>query len=136
LWNGLIGEALIRYGYRDQAAELVSRNMQIVIQALKQGHSFRRYYHAEEGSGSGERNAFTGVAPVSLFIKVLGVRIISPFRIALNGFNPFPWPVTIKYRGLAVLCQQDKTTVVFPDGQTVTVKDPKPQIVSLDMQKI
>jgi hypothetical protein len=136
LWNGLVGEALLRYGYHEQAAELVSRNMQAVIQALKQGHSFRRYYHADEGHGSGERNAFTGVAPISLFLKVLGVRIISPFRVALNGFNPYPWPVTVKYRGLTVLCQQDKTTVVFPDGQTVPIKDPKPQIVSLDMQRI
>ncbi len=135
-WNDLVGEALLRYGYRDLAAELVSRNMQVTVQALKQGRSFRRYYHADEGSGSGERNAFTGVAPISLFIKVLGVRVLSPFRVGLDGFNPFPWPVTIKYRGLTVLCQKDKTTVVFPDGQTVTIEDPKPRIVSLDMQHI
>jgi hypothetical protein len=132
IWNTLIGDGLIQYGYRSEAAELVARNMQATIQALKQDHAFRRYYHADDGHGSGERNAFTGLAPLGLFMKVLGVRIISPLRVALNGRNPFPWPVTIKYRGLTILRQHDKTNVVFPDGQTVTIKDPKPQIVALD----
>ena len=135
IWNTLVGEGLVRYGYRGEAAELVTRNMQAVIQSIKQDHSFRRYYDADDGNGSGERNAFTGLAPLGLFMKVLGVRIISPFRVALSGLNPFPWPVTIKYRGLTVLRQHDKTSVVFPDGQTVTIKDPKPQIVTLDLQK-
>ena len=134
VWNTLIGEGLLHYGYRNEAVELITRNMQTIIETLKQDHAFRRYYHVEDGHGSGERNAFTGLAPLGLFMKTLGVRIISPLRVALAGHNPFPWPVTIKYRGLTVLCQHDKTTVVFPDGQTVTIKDPKPQIVTLDLQ--
>ncbi len=134
IWNTLIGEGLLRYGYQAEAAELITRMMQAAIQSLKHDHAFRRYYHANDGHGSGEKNAFTGLAPLSLFMKVLGVRIISPTRVALNGHNPFPWPVTIKYRGLTVLRQHDKSNVVFPDGQTVTIKDPKPQIVTLDLQ--
>jgi hypothetical protein len=59
------------------------------------------------------------------------VRLISPRRVALAGNNPFPWPVTVKYRGLTILRQKDKTIVIFPDNQTVTVTDPEPRLVSL-----
>jgi hypothetical protein len=31
-----------------------------------------------------------------------------------------------------VLRRKDSTVVTFPDGQTYTVTDPKPQMVSLD----
>ena len=134
VWNTLIGEGLVRYGFRSEAAELVSHLMAGIIQTLKRDQAFRRYYHADTGLGSGERNALNGLAPLSLFLDVLGVRLISPTRVAISGFNPFPWPVTVKYRGLTVLCQKEKTMVIFPDGQMVAVKDPSPQIVSLELE--
>ncbi|MEW5868941.1 MAG: hypothetical protein AB1894_06670 [Chloroflexota bacterium] len=133
-WNTLIGEGLVQYGYRQVAAELLIRLMSAVIQSLKQDRAFRRTYHADSGHGQGERNALSGLAPLGLFLEVLGVRPISPHRVALAGFNPFPWPVTVKYRGLTVLRQKDKTIVIFPDGQTVTISDPAPRIVSLESQ--
>lgn len=130
-WNTLIGEGLISYGFRREAAELVTRLMEGVIRTLKREAAFRRYYHAGTGQGFGERNALNGLAPLSLFLKTLGLRLISPQRVALNGFNPFPWPVTVKFRGMTVLLQRDKTVVIFADGQTVVVNDPAPRIVSL-----
>ena len=135
IWNSLIGEGLIRYGYRNIAAELVSRLMIVIVQSLKQSHAFRRYYHAETGNGTGERDPLQGLAPLGLFLDALGVRLISPNRVMLTGFNPFPWPVTVKYRGMTILRQKDKTTVIFSDGQTVTVDDPAPQIVALEMDQ-
>jgi hypothetical protein len=131
-WNSLIGEGLLRYGYRDKAAELVTRLMGAIVSSLKQDHAFRQFYHSETGQGLGEPNALSGLAPLELFLETLGVRIISAQRVFLNGFNPFPWPVTVKYRGLTVLCQKSKTMVIFPDGQTVTVDDPAPRMVALE----
>jgi hypothetical protein len=131
-WNTLIGEGLLQYGYRSQAAELVTRLMGAVTQTLKREGAFRRYYHVESGRGMGERNALSGLAPLSLFLQTLGVRLISPSRVALAGVNPFPWPVTVKYRGTTILRQKDKTVIIFADGQTVTVNDPEPRFVSLE----
>jgi len=131
-WNHLIGEGLLAYGYRTEAAELLSRIMSAVIGCLKTEQCFRQYYHAGTGQGLGERNALTGLAPVGLFLETLGVRFISPHKVILQGFNPFPWPVTVKYRGSTVLRHKDKTTVVFSDGQTVQVTDPAPTIVVLE----
>jgi hypothetical protein len=133
-WNALIGEGLTRYGHRTQAAELITKLMTAVIQSLKKERAFRRSYHAETGLGQGEFNALSGLAPLGLFLDVLGVRLISPRKVGLAGFNPFPWPVTIKYRGMTIMRQKDKTTVIFPDNQTVHVTDPEPRLVSLEVQ--
>jgi hypothetical protein len=131
-WNTLIGEGLLRYGFQTAAAEIVTRAMAAIVQTLKQERGFRRFYHAESGQGYGERNALSGLAPLGLFMETLGVRVISPQRVALHGFNPFPWPITVKYRGITVLRQKESSTVIFPDGQTVEVEDPAPRIVSLE----
>ena len=131
-WNVLVGEALVQYGFRSQAAELMSRMMRAMIQNLKAEAAFRRYYHAETGRGLGERNALQGLAPLGLFLNILGVQLISPQRLILDGLNPFPWPVTVKYRGLTILRQKEKTVVIFPDGQTVTVSDAARRILSLE----
>jgi hypothetical protein len=140
-WNGLICEGLLRYGYREEAAELVSRIMQTVIQTLKREQAFRRYYHADLHQCVGERNALSGLAPLGLFLETLGLQLISPTRISLSGKNPFPWPVTVKYRGLTIMRQQGKTTVIFPDGQVIEIDDPTdesatPRIVSLETDEI
>jgi hypothetical protein len=131
-WAALVGEGMVAYEYRAEAAELVSRLMKAVIQNVKSEGGFRRYYHALTGQGLGERDVLGGLAPLGLFLDALGVRLISTHRVALSGFNPFPWPVTVKYRGLTVLRQKDKTLVIFPDGQTVSVEDPDPRVVALE----
>ena len=132
LWNLLIGQALVQYGFRSEAATLMGRLMRAIIQNLKSDSAFRRQFHAETGEGLGERNALQGLAPLGLFLEILGVRLISSRKVALSGLNPFPWPVTVKYRGLTVLRQKEKSVVIFPDGQTVTISDASPQIVSLE----
>jgi hypothetical protein len=131
LWNALIGAGLVQYGFRDQAAELVTRLMNGVIANLKRGRPFQRYFHADTSQGLGEVYALNGLAPLGLFLQTLGVQLISSTKVGINGFNPYPRPVTVKYRGLTLLCSKDRTTVIFPDGQTVAVDDPRPQIVAL-----
>jgi hypothetical protein len=131
IWNSLIGEGLISYGHLDQAAELLIKIMKSVIRSLKHDHAFRMFYNSKSGIGEGEFNPLAGLAPISLFLDTLGVKIISPNRVALSGFNPFPWPVTVKYRGLTIIRKRKRTTVIFSDGQNINVRSPKPQIISL-----
>jgi hypothetical protein len=101
-----------------------------VIQNLKRSQAFYRNYHAETGTGLGERNALHGLAPVGFFLQALGVEIHSPNRVKISGENPFPWPVTVKYRGLTVTRQMSQTEIIFPNGQSVIRKDPTDAIVS------
>jgi hypothetical protein len=130
-WNLLIGEGLLRYGFRSDAARLVAHIMTAIIQNLKSNRAFYARYHAEKGTGIGERNALSGLAPVGLFLKVLGVEVHSATRVRLEGTNPFPWDVTIQYRGLKVIRGTNQTEVIFANGKSVTVKDTEPTIIEL-----
>lgn len=129
-WNQLIGEGLLEYGYRREAARLTAHLMSAVIQNLKRSHAFYRTYHAETGAGQGEQNALHGLAPIGLFLRALGVEILSPTQVILHGENPFPWPVTVKYRGLTVMRQMGQTEIIFPNGQPVVLNDPTDALIT------
>jgi hypothetical protein len=131
-WNQIIGEGLIRYGFQAKAGELTTRLMKAIIKTLKQDGGFRNYYDAKTGQGGGERNALSGLAPIGLFLEALGVYVMTPQRVRVSGTNPFPWTVTIKYRGLTILRQKNKTMVIFPDGQNITVRNGKSQVITLE----
>lgn len=129
-WNHLVGEGLLEYGYRREAARLTAHIMSAVIQNLKRSHAFYHTYHAETGAGQGERNALHGLAPLGLFLRVLGVEILSSTQVLLRGENPFPWPVTVKYRGLTVSRQLGQTEIIFPNGQPVVLQDPTDALIT------
>jgi hypothetical protein len=131
-WNLLIGEGLLAYGFRAEAVRLTARLMNAVIQNLKQNRSFYQRYHAESGAGAGERNSLHGLAPVGLFMQALGVTILSPRKVRLEGKNLFPWAVTIKYKGLTVARGFEQTVVSFPNGESVIVKEETPCVVEAD----
>ena len=130
-WNMLVCEGLLQYRFRAEATRLTAHLMKGVIQNLKQNLSFYQRYHAEKGSGIGERNSLQGFAPVGLFMEALGVTILSASRVKLEGRNLFPWPVTIKYKGLIIVRGLEQTTVTFVNGESAIVKDEAPCIVEM-----
>lgn len=132
LYNSLLGRALLRYGYRARAAELFAHLMSGLQQTLNEHGSLRRQIHAAHGAASGERNPLDGLAPINLFLEILGVRIASPWQVHLSGHNPFPAPVHITYQGLHIERLSDHTQLTFPDGQRLTISDPKPCWIKLD----
>lgn len=132
IWNTMIGEGLLKYGYREDAADLVKRLMNAVIRNLKTHSSFFNYYHQDSGVGMGERNSLGGLAPLGLFLETLGVRVISANKVYLIGKNPFTWPVTVRYRGLIINRETQRTKITFPGGQTAVVKSEEPRLVTLE----
>jgi glycogen debranching enzyme len=123
-WNSMIGEGLVKYGFLDEAAELTKRLMQACIHALRQDHAFREAYNADEPSGIGDYDHIWGAAPLHLFLQVLGVRLISPHRVWVRGGHPFSDPVTIRWKGLKMICRPDEIEVIFPDGQEFQTSEP------------
>lgn len=128
-WNALIGHGLLRYGFRAECARLVVRLFNAVIHTLKREHACFQAYDATDARPLGERGSLAGLAPVGLFLETLGVRFVGGDRVRLEGRNPFPWPVTLRYRGLTVIRRLEDTEVIFPDGRSVTVSDPAPCLV-------
>ncbi len=128
-WQQLIGEGLLAYGHHGLAAQLIARLMNAIILNLKQQHAFFSAYHAESGAGIGERNALAGLAPLGLFLQTLGVQFRPGSRVRLSGKNPFPWPITVKYKGLSVTRRSDQSEVTFPNGRSVALSDPSDVLV-------
>ncbi len=120
-WNQMIGEALLANNQQALVADLVTRIMKAIIQNLKQSGCFFEFIDAQTGHGSGERNHLRGLAPIGLFLSTLGVQIRSNREVILQGFNPFPWPVIVKYQGMTVSRQLHETIVAFPTGQVVKI---------------
>jgi hypothetical protein len=127
--NLMIGEGLVDHGYLKEAADLVSRLMRACIQSLHQDRAFRESYYPDQPGGSGRLGHSSGVAPFSLFLHVLGVRLISPRKIALRAQNPFPWPVQLSWRGIEILWNKEGALVRFPDGSEATVTGLQVQLV-------
>ncbi len=132
VWSTLLGEGLLEHGYSAECVALVTRIMNCVTQSLKKWGAFFELYDAFSGEGKGEMNSLRGLAPLGLFLQTLGVTLYSPWKIGLAGYNPFPWQVTIAYRGLTILRDAQQTWITFPNGQTVCVDDPTPAIIAVE----
>ncbi|MGQ0603783.1 MAG: MGH1-like glycoside hydrolase domain-containing protein, partial [Anaerolineales bacterium] len=131
MWNTMLGEGLVEHGYRAEAAELITRLMTGIVHALKTDKAFREAYNADALEGLGERDYIWGVAPVHLFLRVVGIRILTSRRVHLEGHNPFPWPVTVRYKGVTVRKEPGAAyaKVAFPSGREVIVSDEAAQFV-------
>lgn len=129
IWNTMLGEGLVDYGYRAEAAELIARLMRGMLHCLRDEKAFREAYNADALEGLGDRDYLWGVAPVALFMRALGVRIVSPRKVYLEGRNPFPWPVTARHKGLVVARGLVETVVMFPSGRSATVTGEEAQVV-------
>ncbi|NIM95261.1 MAG: hypothetical protein GTO18_16305 [Anaerolineales bacterium] len=121
IWNLMLGEALLAYGYRQEAAELVTRLMNTVVRSLRDERAFRDIYHPDEPKAIGEGDHLSGIAPLGLFLETLGVRLISPRKFFLRGTDPFPDPVIIRWKGTEIHCLQDRKQVQFLDGAMIEV---------------
>jgi hypothetical protein len=135
MWNTMLGEGLLDYGFRAEAADLVTRLMTAMLAVLKEQKSFREAYNPDQLEGLGDRDYLWGVAPVALFMQVLGVRLVGTRKVFLEGCNPFPWPVTIRHKGLTVVrglpsdAGGGSTTITFPSGRSAVVRGEAPQLV-------
>ena len=112
--------------------ELVSRTLDAVSGSLKRFSSFREYYDAETGQPIGERNHLRGLAPLGLFLKLVGIQKLTAKEIIISDFNPFPGQVTVKYQGTTIACHATFTMITFGNGQTARVSGPGPHRVSLE----
>lgn len=120
-WNTLIGEGLLYYGYRAEAAELVIKLLTTTLDSLRSNKAFRSVYLADRKGGVGEVDHLLGISPLALFMNTLGLRLISPQKIYLYPQNPFPWPVSIHWKGLEINWLEEGARVVFEDGEEIQI---------------
>lgn len=132
LWASLVGEGLLAYGFRKEAAELFTRTMDGITGSIKRFNSFREYYDAETGQPVGERNHLRGLAPVGFFLKLVGIQKLTQREVILTNFNPFPWPIAVQYLGTTVVSRLAEAIVTFSSGESISVSGPGPHRVFID----
>jgi hypothetical protein len=130
-WNQLLTEGLLAYGYRPAAATIFTRLMSAILPVLRETGAFRAAYSGSNGMPRGEWNTVSALAPLGLFLKIVGIRQIGKNEVILDGINPFPWPVTVKYQGMTITCHAQDVVVSFSTGHTITVDGSGPHRVSL-----
>lgn len=130
LWNSLILEGLLNQGQSSQAAELFTNLMWAINQGLKDYDGFFSLFDNKNGLPVGQCNAITGLVPVQLFLKIAGIKLLSPTRVALWGINPFPWPIEIQWKGLSLWKEKEHTKITFPNGKTAEHNTEKPVLIT------
>jgi hypothetical protein len=123
-WNVLVGEGLLRYGYRKEAAELVRRLMEGVVLNLRTRHDFYSQTDAVNGKALGEVGHLHGMAPVGLFLRTAGIHQLSPERLIIQTGSPFSHAITVKYKGTGVTLTAKDALITFTSGQSIRVDEP------------
>lgn len=129
LWNTLIIEGLVREGLTETAVTIFTNMMSAILHGLKDYNGFYSAHEVESGLPIGLANAITGLAPVGLFLKIAGIKLLSPNRVAIWGSNPFPWPVEVRWQGLWLRREDEQTHIIFPDGTQYHSQATKPLVV-------
>lgn len=122
-WNLLIGEGLLHWGERQAAAALMTGIIKAFLTNLGQPAMAYAQHDADSGKAMGGGYQVTGTVPCGFFLHTLGINILSPRTVIVEGINPFPWPVRLSYRGLEVTRNEDATEISFPDGQRIVIQD-------------
>jgi len=105
--------------------------MHAIVLQINKNLQFSEFYDTETGLGTGKVNSLTGLAPVGFFLQVVGIKSLGDSQIVLSGTNPFPWPVTVKYKGRTITRNQEDSEIVFLSGERISVKGPGPHRISL-----
>ncbi|MDY6872958.1 MAG: hypothetical protein SVR81_03175 [Chloroflexota bacterium] len=130
LWNTLIIQGLARGGERELAAALFTNLMRAITSGLRDYAGFFPFYNSKDGLPCGARNALAGLAPLGLLLELAGVRLLTPYRVALWGSNPFPWVVEVHWQGLSIRKDGAQTVITFPDGTTYEGDTERPVLVT------
>lgn len=130
-WAVMLGYGMVAYSHPLKAAELLTRIMNAIVLQINKNLQFSEFYDTETGLGTGKENSLTGLAPVGFFLQVVGIETLGDSQIVLSGLNPFPWPVTVKYKGMTITRKQEDTEIGFLSGERLTVKGPGPHRISL-----
>ncbi|MFN8378595.1 MAG: hypothetical protein U0452_07975 [Anaerolineae bacterium] len=125
-WLTLVGEGLIEAGRVDEASDLLVRLLRAQTESLCQHKAFSEYLHSSEPVGLGEVGHVGGIAPLHLFLRVLGVRIVSVSKVWAGGPFPFAAPITVRRLGVTVTRSAEGTQIAFPSGWVMTLPPDTP----------
>jgi hypothetical protein len=130
IWNTLIIEGLLNRGYILLARDYFTSLMNTMTQGLEVYQGFFNAYEQIGQRPAGQQNVIGGLPPIKLFLKIAGIALFSPERVAIWGENPFPWPIEVHWQGLSIRRQDSHTLVTFPNGAFYESHSTEPMLLS------
>lgn len=118
-WTTLIGEGLLNAGYVQEATIVLKRLLETQTEVLKRQKRFAEFYHSDEPIGLGEDGYLSGIVPLHLLMRVLGVRIVNNKTVWTGGAFTWGTPVTVSQNGMTISRSESGTTVTFASGHIV-----------------
>ncbi len=139
-WLTLIGEGLIANGHAEEVVIFLKRLLKVQAIVLKETKQFAQFYHAEEAVGLGIKGHVSGIVPLYLVLRLMGVQIVNYRRVHISAGFAWGDAVTITQHHVTVTRSAQSIEVTFPTGYSTvltptddlqTVEDPS---VPLDLQ--
>jgi len=120
-WLSLIGEGMVKSGYHKEATQLVKTVLESLSKILFQDGYLSQFYHANELKAYGEDHHIGGIVPLHLLNEVLGVRIVSRYKVWVGG--DFTWgnQIIIEQYHVVVTRSEDEIYIRFPSGHETTL---------------
>lgn len=122
LWAGLVGLGLWRHRRYAEAVTLLHRLLTAQAAALLADGHFHEFYHSDEPQGLGEAGSLSGIAPLHLLMRTLGVLITSSSSAWVGGVFAWGAPVTVQQHGVTVTRSSTGTQVAFPSGYVADIE--------------
>jgi hypothetical protein len=120
-WNTFVIEGLLKYGYQREAGKLFEKLLLCCETSLRKNHHFSQSYSPITGMGFGVQDHLHGLVSPELLLQMIGIKRIDPrYGVLVEGANPFPTAIVVKYKGITVERNGDTTKVEFPDGSTTS----------------
>ena len=120
VWNYLLLEGLLEYDYREIAVDVLSNYLNSSESTKMASHLFHWGSNIQK------------LAPVDFFLKLIGIKKFSQKDIIIDGYSPFPFPITVKYEGVVIVVKGKDFQVVAPNGASVSINGPGPHRVELE----
>lgn len=120
-WLSLIGEGLVKSGFRIEAARLIKTVLTGLTKILQEDGHLSQFYHADETKGFGEDHHIGGIVPLNLLSEVIGIRIVSPDKVWVGGDFVWEQDIAVKQHGVTVTRSAEGIKVDFPSGHRETL---------------
>jgi len=121
-WNTLLLEALLQYGYRKEAADILSRLYHGIIQQWTSSGHINSEINPQNGLGSGEHNSMLGLLPIRPLLNLLSIESLEKDQVILQGFNDLFAPFTVQYERVMLILSQNSTVIQTVNGSRTEIE--------------
>lgn len=120
-WLSLIGEGMVKSGYRKEATTLIKTVLTMLTKMLHNDGYLSQFYHSDEIKAYGEDHHIGGHVPLHLLNEVIGVRILSRYKVWVGGEFTWDNQIIIEQYGVVVTRSDDEIYIRFPSKHEVTL---------------